>query len=50
MSEWKIECEECDNESVIIAYEKPEFCPICGRRANAEDVDYEDYKLDPEYL
>lgn len=39
MREWKIECEECDNESVIIGYVEPEFCPVCGRRADVQDLE-----------
>lgn len=44
MSEWKIECEECYSVSVILCEggEKPEFCPVCGRRAEVEELEYED--------
>lgn len=43
MSEWKVECEECDNETVILSegQDEPEFCPICGRRANVGELEYE---------
>ena len=41
MSEWQIQCEECDNESVIIGYVEPEFCPVCGRRADVQPLEYE---------
>ena len=36
MDEYLIECEECDSETYAIASEKPEFCPMCGRRAEVE--------------
>lgn len=39
-----IECEECGAISIVETYEMPEFCPVCGRRVEAEenklDVDY----------
>ena len=47
--EFKIECEYCDAESVIIIDhgEEPMFCPMCGRRSDPseieEDTEYEDY-------
>lgn len=39
-NEFKIECEECDNVTVILTetQDTPEFCPICGRRADVEDI------------
>ena len=48
MTEYRIDCEECENTSVVHAYEKPEFCPICGRRAEIEklreDMIWDDYE------
>ena len=39
-NEFKIECEECDNVTVILTetQDTPEFCSICGRRAEAEAI------------
>jgi ribosomal protein S27E len=39
-SEFRIECEECDNITIVLVEsgDFPEFCPICGRRANSEDI------------
>jgi len=37
MDEYSIECDECGNNSAIFAYDLPEFCPLCGRRAEAEE-------------
>lgn len=44
MNEWKIECEECYAVAVILCEggEKPEFCPVCGRRAEVEELEYEE--------
>ena len=38
--EYRILCEECDRESVILVEEDfdIEFCPCCGRRAEPEDI------------
>jgi rRNA maturation endonuclease Nob1 len=36
MIEFRIECEECEEVTHIIANDSPEFCPMCGRRAIAE--------------
>lgn len=41
MKEYRIECEECDSESIVLSYDEPEFCPICGRRTDVEER-YED--------
>lgn len=51
-SEFKIECEECDNISVVLlefTEEEPQFCPVCGRRAECDQLDlgeesYDDYE------
>ena len=39
-NEFRIECEECDNITIILveSSDTPEFCPICGRRADVEDI------------
>ena len=44
MNEYIVECEECESTTRIIAYSKPEFCGICGRRADAEKrrVEFDD--------
>ena len=39
LKDYKIECEECDNESYVASLEKPKYCPLCGRRAEAEEVE-----------
>ena len=38
MKEYRIDCEECENTSLVTAYEKPTYCPICGRRADPEKL------------
>tara|TARA_Y100000996_G_C21968826_1_gene415491 strand:- start:275 stop:397 length:123 start_codon:yes stop_codon:yes gene_type:complete len=39
LKDYEIECEECDNVSYVAADETPIFCPICGRRVEAEEVE-----------
>jgi Zn finger protein HypA/HybF involved in hydrogenase expression len=39
MIDYRIECEECDNTSYAATFEKPYYCPCCGRRAEVELVD-----------
>ena len=39
LKDYEIECEECDNESYVASLEKPKYCPLCGRRAEAEEVE-----------
>lgn len=39
MDEFEIECDECGVGSVVHAYDRPDFCPLCGRRAEAEKTD-----------
>ena len=39
MMQWRVECEECDNESIILSYVEVEFCPHCGRRTEATEDD-----------
>jgi rRNA maturation endonuclease Nob1 len=36
MEDYIIECEECEEISYAATYVKPNFCPICGRRAEIE--------------
>jgi rRNA maturation endonuclease Nob1 len=36
MEQYLIECEECENITHVFSYDKPEFCPVCGRRADVE--------------
>lgn len=39
-NEYRVECEECYSVTVVLCEdgEKPEFCPVCGRRAEAENI------------
>ena len=39
MDEWEIDCEECGVGCVVHAYDPPDFCPLCGRRTEAEKLD-----------
>lgn len=41
MQEYGVDCEECDNSTIVLTYEEPEFCPLCGRRANVEKAEDE---------
>lgn len=41
MKEYTVECEECENTSIVGAYENVKFCPICGRRAEVEQTSYD---------
>jgi Zn finger protein HypA/HybF involved in hydrogenase expression len=48
MIEFKIECEECEETTYMVASDHPEFCPMCGRRTEAIlhkglDLDEEDW-------
>ena len=36
MDEYNIECGECGEHTTITADSIPEYCPMCGRRAEAE--------------
>lgn len=36
MNQYLVECEECENSTHVFSYDKPEFCPVCGRRADVE--------------
>lgn len=44
MEQYLIECEECENITHVFSYDKPEFCPVCGRRADVErrTADFDD--------
>ena len=44
-NEYRIECEECDNITIVLVEsdDAPEFCAICGRRAEVEDISDEDF-------
>jgi hypothetical protein len=34
--EYRIECEECEEPSILQMDTEPQYCPNCGRRADAE--------------
>ena len=38
MDEYNIKCAECNEETLISADSLPEYCPMCGRRAEAETL------------
>lgn len=46
MKEFRIECDECEEESVVRADAEVQFCPCCGRRASStmleEELDFGD--------
>ena len=39
LKDYKIECEECDEITYVAFYKEPKYCPNCGRRAEAEEVE-----------
>jgi len=39
LKDYEVECEECDETTYVASYEKPIFCPMCGRRVEAEEVE-----------
>ena len=41
MLEYNVDCEECENSTIVLTYEEPEFCPCCGRRAEVHKVEDE---------
>mgnify|MGYP000025257800 CR=1 FL=1 len=48
MDEYNLECNECGERTTITADSIPEYCPMCGRRGEAEskmnneDLGYEE--------
>ena len=49
--EFRIECEECDNISLVqveTIEEEPVFCPMCGRRADCDELDNAEEAWDEE--
>ena len=38
LKDYQIDCEECYETSFVASYKKPVYCSICGRRAEAEEV------------
>jgi Zn finger protein HypA/HybF involved in hydrogenase expression len=36
--EFKIECHECGELTYVQAESLPEYCPMCGRRTEAESI------------
>ena len=38
--EYRVECEECSSTTIVLVDDgkNPEFCPMCGRRAEVEDI------------
>jgi len=42
-NEFRIECEECESTTVVLVEngEEPMFCPVCGRRADVENISEE---------
>ena len=36
--EFKIECRECGELTYVQAESLPEYCPMCGRRTEAESI------------
>ena len=40
MKQYRVLCEECDNETHLVTEDtvEIEFCPICGRRTEPEDI------------
>jgi Zn finger protein HypA/HybF involved in hydrogenase expression len=49
MSTFRIECEECDNETIVDALVHPQFCPVCGRRGEVENIDDTDLVEDLDF-
>lgn len=43
---YRIQCEECDSESLMEIETAPEFCPVCGRRGLVEPLSVEREELD----
>ena len=38
--EYRVECEECESTTIVLVEDggEPQFCPMCGRRAETEDI------------
>lgn len=32
MDEYRIECQECEETTIVSSSDEPEYCPMCGRR------------------
>jgi hypothetical protein len=47
MKQYRMMCEECDNETHVVAEEycEIEFCPCCGRRCEPEDMTEHDLDI-----
>lgn len=43
MLEYNVDCEECENSTIVLTHEEPNFCSLCGRRAEVSEVIYESY-------
>lgn len=39
LKDYQIECEECDETSYVASEKEPRYCPMCGRRAEAYEVE-----------
>jgi len=35
---YQIDCEECDETTYVGSYKEPIFCPVCGEKIEAEEV------------
>lgn len=48
--EYRIECQECEESSILVMDQEPEYCPNCGRRADAdtlrEPLDFDEDETD----
>ena len=40
--EFKIQCHECNELTYVQAESLPEYCPMCGRRAEAESIKHDE--------
>jgi len=43
--EYKIECDECGEVTYVQAESLPEYCPMCGRRCEAQNRMVDEDKL-----
>ena len=48
MDEYLIDCNECGEETMVQADSLPEYCPMCGRRSEAESrmEDEDNFNID----